>query len=77
MGISKMDNIYDYWNKDKGNSIIKNIMSRNNWIFIWRALFHLPIPILDLFEEELNYNCQKYWNPFEYFSIDESMRRFK
>lgn len=77
MGASKKKSIYKYWNKQKGNNQIQEIMSRNNGNLIYRALWHLPVDYLKALEQKLNEEFLLHWNPYEFITINECMRLFK
>ena len=78
MGLSPKSNIKTHFNKNEGNTWIKNLgFGKDSWIFIFRALYHCQNDILSLVENLFNMNFVKYWTPFQRVTIDEMMSLFK
>jgi hypothetical protein len=77
MGLKKQSSVKDYW-KEEGNKFVKNVgMPRDDWLAIWRGLWHISENFLNSMEKELNTAFRKFWNPFRYLALDEMMRLFK
>jgi hypothetical protein len=67
-----------YWSKESGDPFVQNSgMTREDWVDINVALFHLDNELIEFLETGLNNNFRHYWNPARRVVIDESMRKFK
>lgn len=70
--------IDQYWSTSFPDSFIKSCgMTREDWVDIHVALFHLEDDIIELIEKGLNESFRAHWNPAQRVVIDESIRRFK
>jgi len=69
-------NMYDYWSVN-AETWIKKMISRDNFVNIFRALYHVKDETLDEMENRLNNKYCLSWIAHQKVSIDEMMRLFK
>lgn len=60
-----------------GIFFIKSLMGCDQWLTIWRALWHIPDEVFVFLEQQLVANFQYYWIPHERVALDETLVQCK
>ena len=77
MSLVSRKRLDQYWQGKHADPIIKSTLGRDQWKWIYRALYHLSDDTMDYVDNIVQTQFKNIWSPDKRVSVDETMRKFK